>query len=195
MTPWNNTSMTLFLFIRNKSRDPTGLQTYLDLDHLTNANSSCAYWLLWLCLKPGNWFETTDQRWSIGCLVVANCLSEVDLSKWRVKQAQAACGKFVSSEQTFMRTCGLFMRRMSPCPCFMESSPLHRIAIITHVVFTNQPTTALSVVVALEHSRVLAIFCSTVFPSDHPCIHESKQSTLNTWVRTVLQEIVSTRER
>ena len=142
MTPWNNTSMTLFLFIRNKSRDPTGLQTYLDLDHLTNANSSCAYWLLWLCLKPGNWFETTDQRWSIGCLVVANCLSEVDLSKWRVKQAQAGSGKFVSSEQTFMRTCGLFMRRMSPCPCFMESSPLHGIAIITHVVFTNQPTTA-----------------------------------------------------
>ena len=36
-------------------------------------------------------------------------------------------------------------------------------------------------VVALEHSRVLAIFCSTVFPSDHPCI-ESKQSTLNTWM-------------
>ena len=146
MTPWNNTSMNLFLFIRNKSRDPTGLQTYLDLDHLTNANSSCAYWLLWLCLKPGNWFETTDQRWSIGCLLVANCLSEVDLSKWRVKQAQAACGKFVSSEQTFMRTCGLFMRRMSPCPCFMESSPLHGIAIITHVVFTNQPTTALAVI-------------------------------------------------
>ena len=138
--------MTLFLFIRNKSRDPTGLQTYLDLDHLTNANSSCAYWLLWLCLKPGNWFETTDQRWSIGCLVVANCLSEVDLSKWRVEQAQAACGKFVSSEQTFMRTCGLFMRRMSPCPCFMDSGHLHRIAIITHVVFTNQPTTALAVI-------------------------------------------------
>ena len=146
MTPWNNTSMTLFLFFRNKSRDPTGLQTCLDLDHLTNTNSSCAYWLLWLCLKPGNWFETTDQRCSVGSLVVANCLSEVDLSKWRVKQAQAACGKFVSSEQTFMRTCGLFMRRMSPCPCFMESSPLHGIAIITLMVFTNQPTTALAVI-------------------------------------------------
>ena len=37
------------------------------------------------------------------------------------------------------------------------------------------------VVVAFEHSRVLAIFCSTVFTSDHPCI-ESKQCTLNTWV-------------
>ena len=36
-------------------------------------------------------------------------------------------------------------------------------------------------VVALEHSRVLAIFCSTVFTSDHPCI-ESKQCNLNTWV-------------
>ena len=37
------------------------------------------------------------------------------------------------------------------------------------------------VVVALEHSRVLANFCSTVFTSDHLCI-ESKQCTLNTWV-------------
>ena len=36
-------------------------------------------------------------------------------------------------------------------------------------------------VVALEQSRVLAIFCITVFTSDHPCI-ESKQCTLNTWV-------------
>ena len=38
-----------------------------------------------------------------------------------------------------------------------------------------------SLVVALEHSRVLAIFCSTVFTSDHPCI-ESKHCNLNTWV-------------
>ena len=36
-------------------------------------------------------------------------------------------------------------------------------------------------VVALEHSRVFAIFCSMVFTSDHLCI-ESKQCTLNTWV-------------
>ena len=38
-----------------------------------------------------------------------------------------------------------------------------------------------SLVVALEYSRVLANFCSTVFTSDHLCI-ESKQCTLNTWV-------------
>ena len=47
-------------------------------------------------------------------------------------------------------------------------------------------------VVALEHSRVLAIFCSTVFPSDNPCI-ESKQSTLNT--RMVWNENCATRNR
>ena len=47
-------------------------------------------------------------------------------------------------------------------------------------------------VVALEHSRVLAIFCSTVFTSDHPCI-ESKQCTLNTWV--VWNENCATRNR
>ena len=35
--------------------------------------------------------------------------------------------------------------------------------------------------VALEHSRVLAIKCSTVFTSDHPCI-ESIQCTHCTWV-------------
>ena len=49
-----------------------------------------------------------------------------------------------------------------------------------------------TLVVALEHSRVLAIFCSTVFTSDHPCI-ESKQCNLNTWV--VWNEDCATRKR
>ena len=49
-----------------------------------------------------------------------------------------------------------------------------------------------SLVVALEPSRVLAIFCSTVFTSDHPCI-ESKQCNLNTWV--VWNEDCATRNR
>ena len=31
-------------------------------------------------------------------------------------------------------------------------------------------TSAFKVEVALEHSRVLAIFCTMVFTSDHPCI-------------------------
>ena len=46
--------------------------------------------------------------------------------------------------------------------------------------------------VALEHSRVLAIFCCTIFTSDHRRI-ESKQWTLNTWV--VWNENCATRNR
>ena len=49
-----------------------------------------------------------------------------------------------------------------------------------------------SLVVALEHSRVLANLCSTVFTSDHLCI-KSKQCTLNTWV--VWNENCATRNR
>ena len=49
-----------------------------------------------------------------------------------------------------------------------------------------------TLVVALEHSRVLTIFCCTVFTSDHPCI-ESKQRALNTWV--VWNENCATRNR
>ena len=56
----------------------------------------------------------------------------------------------------------------------------------------NHFKVALKVVVALEHSRVLAIFCSMVFTSDHQCI-ESKQCTLNTWV--VWNENCATRNR
>ena len=52
-------------------------------------------------------------------------------------------------------------------------------------------------VVAFEHSRVLAIFCSKVFTSDHPLYNvHIVYSQYNGWskVKTMLQIIASTRE-
>ena len=67
------------------------------------------------------------------------------------------------------------------------------LGIMIKAVMTMIPSHGLYLlVVALEHSRVLAIFCSMVFTSDHLCI-QSVKCTHCTWV--VWNENCATRNR